>query len=1117
MDARIQAEVDWERDMAGSFSTREQFFDSLFDIADFWTDTVDEHVYRDFLERLYNRITVRHGAMLYELRDLADTVAPDREDGVGDGVAASRRPTTLRRVRDSSPAKISAQVALVGAAPAESEQLKRALEVADTHAKHVLDTLDSVGEPELKFLLPRPNDTGATPSFSVASQLTAFDTAFAQNASADEIAQACAFALERVERSADELRERCVAEQQDIARALDRQHGKRPEIEAELEATTQKLADASDRNGKIRRVIKQRYAAIQFVHREATLANAASDGDVARALLGELERHRDSICVPPGPSRNQQPSPNPEVLEAINKASAGRQANGRVRKPLLPTRATFPFDTGQSFMATVTDCENPSDIEGHLEAEHWNQMVLETKRDMQETEERFNRIVHTHKIEEIRHVWRMEQRELGVAHRRALEIHARKRHKVENQLARKQQLEIMRPTELVAADVVKLMQRRDALIEAGSKIDEFQQFQLAHLDEQFERATLLRHEHDRRTLEQAARVLMQSPPHLMHFDTLDHRESHKLAVALDSPDKIAGALAQRRLSDASNDAADSGNLETLQPAADRSVNEPSVPSVSFTTRAPKSLETAHNLMQPLLGGGTPFPADLGVDGKQCGGNRGAEHRAQKTAKREVQIAPQVATPMDSTNANQDDFADLYSSARLSSFKTHKNSPLYAASTARNRTTPRVFGTQCQGSAHHPLTPYYTCRRTSRLPPSVDDISRVSSLSGLSAGVFETCQPDGQGPLGLVEGSAIEHIAAHTSRSTMLTLSNQLLVHKRERKGESNVKERTLPLPPHSHEHESMPSALDRMMNDPVSSDIDAGDGAPHPEQGHAGLECVASATPLSSIKRDSTRPMQSSDTPERAGDAFWKAKFRHQARLRAMWNWSKPSQGTTTAEREDERTNTIQPKLTPRPPILSRSSRASTKRKVQRLVRLSQPCEPEPERVVLRFPVVDRLPSSESTRAHGEDDNDDATQAQDDTKEEDAAIADGARNERVVANDGVQASSFGADPAPEMEQVTKEHATEVSEVEAADASDDGVRTSEAASSAPEPKPNSSEQVGETANFTHDEGVGVLSARPTAPSCEETRKEEAVTALSGIPRHVRVRRFGTGNLINALLG
>ena len=173
MDARIQAEVDWERDMAGSFSTREQFFDSLFDIADFWTDTVDEHVYRDFLERLYNRITVRHGAMLYELRDLADTVAPDREDGVGDGVAASRRPTTLRRVRDSSPAKISAQVALVGAAPAESEQLKRALEVADTHAKHVLDTLDSVGEPELKFLLPRPNDTGATPSFSVASQLTA--------------------------------------------------------------------------------------------------------------------------------------------------------------------------------------------------------------------------------------------------------------------------------------------------------------------------------------------------------------------------------------------------------------------------------------------------------------------------------------------------------------------------------------------------------------------------------------------------------------------------------------------------------------------------------------------------------------------------------------------------------------------------------------------------------------------------------------------------------------------------------------------------------------------------------------------------------------------------------
>ena len=90
-------------------------------------------------------------------------------------------------------------------------------------------------------------------------------------------------------------------------------------------------------------------------------------------------------------------------------------------------------------------------------------MVLETKRDMQETEGALQScIVHTHKIEEIRHVWRMEQRELGGA-QACVEIHARKRHKVENQLARKQQLEIMRPTELVAADVVKLMQRRDAL------------------------------------------------------------------------------------------------------------------------------------------------------------------------------------------------------------------------------------------------------------------------------------------------------------------------------------------------------------------------------------------------------------------------------------------------------------------------------------------------------------------------------------------------------------------------------------------------------------------------------------------------------------------------------
>ena len=59
-------------------------------------------------------------------------------------------------------------------------------------------------------------------------------------------------------------------------------------LQAELEATTQKLAEASGRNGKIRRVIKQRYAAIQFVHREATLANAASDGDAAAVGLGHL-------------------------------------------------------------------------------------------------------------------------------------------------------------------------------------------------------------------------------------------------------------------------------------------------------------------------------------------------------------------------------------------------------------------------------------------------------------------------------------------------------------------------------------------------------------------------------------------------------------------------------------------------------------------------------------------------------------------------------------------------------------------------------------------------------------------------------------------------------------
>ena len=128
-------------------------------------------------------------------------------------------------------------------------------------------------------------------------------------------------------------------------------------------------------------------------------------------------------------------------------------------------------------------------------------MKLETKR-----EERFDRLVHTHQLEEIRHVWQMEQRELEAAHRRALELHARKRHKVETRLAHKQQLEITRPSELVATAIVKLRQRREVLIEAGSKLDDVQQLQLAHLDETFEIATLLRQEHDRRTIEQAARV-----------------------------------------------------------------------------------------------------------------------------------------------------------------------------------------------------------------------------------------------------------------------------------------------------------------------------------------------------------------------------------------------------------------------------------------------------------------------------------------------------------------------------------------------------------------------------------------------------------------------------------
>lgn len=788
---------------------------------------------------------------------------------------------------------------------------------------------------------------------------------------------------------------------------------------------------------------------------ETAVTNVCSKGRRSTAMhrrrLSSAEGEVGCWSPYEAPSRRatDERGPQPDEAEAL---PVGTGRASPTRTPLLP-RATFSLGTGQ----TASNCENPSKVGGRLKAERWSRMKLETKR-----EERFDRLVHTHQLEEIRHVWQMEQRELEAAHRRALELHARKRHKVETRLAHKQQLEITRPSELVATAIVKLRQRREVLIEAGSKLDDVQQLQLAHLDETFEIATLLRQEHDRRTIEQAARVLMQRRPNLVHFDTLDHPETRRTAAVLPSQDvKLApdaDALA--------TDGTDLGKRVPFQPACDG----PSVPSVSLPATIPTL--NAHNLMQPLLGGRTPSPDELGVDGKQCRGALAAGHPAHKPLQRQVRITQHVSTSVDNTNAKRDDFGkanirstclaittDLHSSARLPSFKARRNGPLYAASTTGSRTTPWV-GSPSQGSF-------------------------------------------GQGPPGLqlVEGSAIEieQNAAHASRSIALSSYNQLLALKRERKGESNEKEKQSPRSSRVHEHESMLLALDRMMDDPVSSDADV----PHPKPRlpHAGLEFAASGKP------------RSPNTPEQAGDAFQKAKFRHYARLRDMWNWSKLSQAKET-EPEAGRTVAMRPKLTPRPPILSKSSRAATRRTVERLVRLSRP--PEPVRVVCRVPIVGRLPSSESTRGY----DNDAAHARGETWEAGATIADAAMAEYDVA-DGAQESAFNV----AANAHAKLDATEVSEADATiaelDAPDDGAQASEAAPSAPEPTPDASEQVDQAISFTHDERIDALRTRPTAAFIEETRKEEAATARHRATAHragtsPRVRRFGTGNLMNALL-
>ena len=111
--------------------------------------------------------------------------------------------------------------------------------------------------------------------------------------------------------------------------------------------------------------------------------------------------------------------------------------------------------------------------------------------------------------------------------------------------------------------------------------------------------------------------------------------------------------------------------------------------------------------------------------------------------------------------------------------------------------------------------------------------------------------------------------------------------------------------------------LDRMMNDPCRA-TSTRRRAPHQSKGTlvwcAGLGDASSINETAPAQcnhriRPSVRgtPLEGKVPP--SGQAEGHVELEH-------------SQGTTTAEREDERTNTIQPKLTPRPPILSRSSRA---------------------------------------------------------------------------------------------------------------------------------------------------------------------------------------------------
>ena len=74
------AEADWERDTAGGAGRQQmrkpEFFASLFELVDLWTETIDRDEYVDFLAKLFDRLTVQRSDGLAGWRAGAPPASP---------------------------------------------------------------------------------------------------------------------------------------------------------------------------------------------------------------------------------------------------------------------------------------------------------------------------------------------------------------------------------------------------------------------------------------------------------------------------------------------------------------------------------------------------------------------------------------------------------------------------------------------------------------------------------------------------------------------------------------------------------------------------------------------------------------------------------------------------------------------------------------------------------------------------------------------------------------------------------------------------------------------------------------------------------------------------------